>query len=61
LYYIQNERKSIDLTVKRHNLYIQGEIARERKFDKERMLDQLKMDDLSVDDDFEVKEEGIEM
>lgn len=33
LYFIENERKSIDLTVKRHNLYIQGDIARERKFD----------------------------
>jgi hypothetical protein len=37
LYYIENERKHIDLTVKRHNLYVQGKIARDRKFDPQRM------------------------
>jgi len=33
LYYIESERKNIDLTVKRHDLYIQGKIAKERKYD----------------------------
>jgi hypothetical protein len=37
LYYIESERVQIDLTEKKHNFYIQGEMARERKFDRHRM------------------------
>jgi hypothetical protein len=37
LYSIENERKNIDLSVKRYDLYVQGKIARDRKFDPKRM------------------------
>ena len=49
LYYIEKEKKDIDLTVKRHNLYIQGTIARERKYDKERLKQVAKNPTLSID------------
>jgi hypothetical protein len=39
LYHIENERKNIDLTVKRYDLYVQGKIARDRKFDPKRMAE----------------------
>lgn len=35
LYYVESEKQQIDLTEKRHNYYIQGHIARHRKFDPE--------------------------
>lgn len=35
LYYIEGEKSLIDLRVKKHNLYIQGEITRLRKLDME--------------------------
>ena len=44
LYHIENERTNIDLTVKTHNLYIQGEMARERKFDPQRMEENAKIE-----------------
>lgn len=53
LYYIENERKSIDLTVKRHNLYIQGDIARERMFDFEALNQKKNQKSLSIEMDFE--------
>ena len=37
LYHIEAERKSVDLTVKRHNLYIQGKMARDRKYNPSRL------------------------
>jgi hypothetical protein len=37
LYHADYESKNIDLTEKKHNFYIQGELARTRKFDKERL------------------------
>ena len=51
LYYIENERKNIDLTIKTHNLYIQGEMSRKRKFDPERMKenDEIQKKDLLID------------
>jgi hypothetical protein len=52
LYYIENQRQNIDLTVKRHNLYIQGKMARDRKFDPDRMKELNEVDSLSVDEEF---------
>lgn len=49
LYYIENQRKHVDLTVKRHNLYIQGEIARERKLDPTRIKEAQDNPELVVD------------
>lgn len=37
LYFLENEKSQIDLTEKKHNFYIQGKMARDRKFDPERM------------------------
>lgn len=37
MYYIESQKNDIDLTVKRHNLYIQGNMARPRKFNPEKM------------------------
>jgi hypothetical protein len=54
LYYIENQRRDIDLTVKRHNLYIQGKMARDRKFDPERMKELKVVESLSIDDEFGV-------
>ena len=33
LYYIEKEKKYINLKEKKHNFYIQGKMARDRKFD----------------------------
>jgi len=33
LYHIENERTNIDMTVKTHDMLIQGKIAKERIFD----------------------------
>ena len=49
LYHIENERKHVDLTVKRHNLYIQGAIARERKLDPTRIQEVQRNSDLHID------------
>lgn len=49
LYYIENQRKHVDLTVKRHNLYVQGEIARERKLDPTRIQEAQHNPELLVD------------
>lgn len=37
LYHIENERLTINLEIKEHNLFIQGKVARDRKYDKERI------------------------
>ena len=37
LYFIENEKGQIDMTEKKHNFYIQGKMARDRKFDPDRM------------------------
>lgn len=37
LYFIEIEKNHVDLTERRHNFYIQGKIARHRKFDKKRV------------------------
>jgi hypothetical protein len=50
LYYIESEKKKVDLTVKKHNLYIQGNIARDRKFNPNRMNELKKLRTLEVDD-----------
>lgn len=49
LQHIENERGSIDLTVKPHNLYIQGPIARERNLDPERIQEAVNVETLAVD------------
>ena len=46
LYRIENERKNIDLTVKRHDLYVQGKFARDRKYDPQRMQEVQELHDL---------------
>ena len=37
LYFLEFEKSQIDLTEKKHNFKIQGKMARDRKFDPERM------------------------
>lgn len=49
LYFIENERQKINLTIKVNDLYVQGEIAKERKFDKERIKVAKEILNLSVD------------
>jgi hypothetical protein len=41
LYQIEDQKKDIDMTVKRHNLYIQGKMARERKFNPEKIIEKM--------------------
>jgi len=49
LYYIEMERKDVDLTVKRHNLYIQGKMARDRKYNPSRLQNLKELKTLEVD------------
>lgn len=49
LYHIESEKNDIDLTVKRHNLYIQGNMARPRKFNSERVQERENNEELPVD------------
>lgn len=49
LYFIENERQKINLTIKVNDLYVQGEIAKERKYDKERIKVAKEIKNLSVD------------
>lgn len=51
LYFIENEKGTIDMTEKKHNFYIQGKMARDRKFDPVRMAEVLDQRILSIDDD----------
>lgn len=51
-YAIDSESKQIVLTEKKHNFYIQGPIARPRKYDKGRIDTQKLMYEISVQDDF---------
>ena len=52
LQHIENERRSVDLTVKPHNLYIQGDVARERNLDPERIREAVNIETLHVDHEF---------
>jgi len=55
LYFLEAEKGQIDMTEKKNNFYIQGKIARERKFDpakREKILDPMI---LEVEDNFEIK------
>ena len=52
LYFIEAEKATIDLTEKKHNFYIQGKMARDRKFDPERMAEILDERVLSIDEEF---------
>ena len=53
LYFIEHERASIDLSEKRHNNYVQGSIARSRRYDRERMIEMADERPLDVEDDVE--------
>lgn len=52
LYFIEQERSQVNLKEKRHNYYIQGKMARVRKFDPERMKEILDERILTIDEEF---------
>ena len=52
LYFIEKEKKYINLKEKKHNFYIQGKMARDRKFDQERMNEIMDPRMLSLDEEF---------
>jgi hypothetical protein len=52
LYYIESERQQIDLKEKRHNYYIQGQIARHRRFDPEIVKEAQDKRPIVVEDNF---------
>ena len=49
LYHFESERNGIDLSEKRHNLYIEGDIARDRKYDLAEIEQRAKNPSLDVD------------
>ena len=51
LYQIESEQTQLDLTEKRNNYYIQGPMARHRRFDRERMKELQNEMELEVEDD----------
>jgi hypothetical protein len=52
IYYIEGERVQVDVTEKVNNYYIQGKIARHRKFDPERLKEAKDEKMLEVDGNF---------
>ena len=52
LYYIESERVQIDVTEKLNNYYIQGEMARHRRFDPERLEEAKDLKELRVEGNF---------
>jgi hypothetical protein len=52
IYFIEQEKPRINLLEKKHNFYIQGKMARDRKFDKEKMKEILDERILSLDEEF---------
>ena len=49
MYHIEFEMSVLDLTEKRNNFYIQGDMARDRKFDRERMKEVANEQSLEID------------
>ena len=51
IYHIEHEFAVLDLTEKRNNFYIQGDMARMRKYDRERQREVQNEQSLELDDD----------
>jgi len=52
MYFVEFEKNEIDLTEKKHNFYVQGKMARDRKFDPERMKEILDQNIIEIDEEF---------
>lgn len=52
LYYLEFEKATLDLTEKQHNFYVQGKMARDRKFDPARMKEILDERIIEIDKEF---------
>ena len=53
IYYIENERAQIDTTTKKHGKYVQGAIARSRRYDRDNMKQLADSRELEVEDDID--------
>ena len=52
LYFMEFEKQQIDLREKKHNFYVQGKMARERKYDPEKMAEILDQRENLIDEEF---------